>query len=85
MGIKGLRKSLSNNQLREGHVKEFAGKRVACDGFAWLQKGAFGCALQLATGQKTTKHLDFCLHMVFSFWFLLCSCDQTMTLCCACR
>jgi len=47
-----------------GHVKEFKGRTLAVDGFAWLHRGAFSCALELATGQATARHIDYCVHMV---------------------
>ena len=37
MGIKGLHKALEEYST-EGHVKDFAGNRVAVDGYAWLHK-----------------------------------------------
>ena len=64
MGIKGLRAALGKNQLRSGHVKEFRSQTLAVDGFSWLHRGAFSCALELATGQATTRHIDYCLHLV---------------------
>ena len=39
---------------RPGHVKEFSGKALAIDAFAWLHRGAFSCALELATGQVSS-------------------------------
>lgn len=53
-----------DNHCRPGHVKEFRDQSLAIDGFAWLHRGAFSCALELATGQATTRYLDYCLHMV---------------------
>ena len=42
---------------------EFANQTVVVDGSAWLHRGAFACARELATGVETTRHLDFCVHM----------------------
>ena len=63
MGIKGLRNALSQNQVRQAHISELAGKKVVCDGFAWLHKGAFGCAMQLALGQPTERYVEYCMHL----------------------
>ena len=64
MGIKGLIKALKVNQLRSGHVEEFKDKSLAIDGYAWLHRGAYSCALELATGQATSRHIDFFMHRV---------------------
>ena len=40
---------------RPGHVKEFSGQVLAIDAFAWLHRGAFSCALELATGQVPAR------------------------------
>jgi len=37
MGIKGLHKALDEFSV-EGHVKQFAGEKVAIDAYAWLHK-----------------------------------------------
>jgi len=38
MGIKGLRAALKECQLIDGHIKDWSGKKVVVDGFAWLHK-----------------------------------------------
>eukprot|EP00960_Hanusia_phi_P015588 459346-Hanusia_phi.AAC.1 len=63
MGIKGLRNAVSAH-MRDGHVKEMAGKTVVCDGHAWLHKAAFGCAFDIAIGKPTEKYIEYCMHLV---------------------
>ncbi|EKX37213.1 hypothetical protein GUITHDRAFT_40221, partial [Guillardia theta CCMP2712] len=63
MGIKGLRQAVAAH-MREGHVKEIAGKTVVCDGHAWLHKAAFGCAFDIAMGKPTDKYIEYCMHLV---------------------
>jgi hypothetical protein len=38
MGIKGLRAALKECQLVDGHIRDWAGKTVVVDGYAWLHK-----------------------------------------------
>ncbi|EJU02298.1 PIN domain-like protein, partial [Dacryopinax primogenitus] len=58
MGIKGLLPLLGD--IREDiHVSEVAGRTYAIDGYSWLHKGAWGCAEQLAKGEKTVKYVDY--------------------------
>ena len=52
MGIQGLLPFLKQIQ-REVHVSSFRGKKVAVDGYCWLHRGAYSCALQLV--MKTEK------------------------------
>ena len=63
MGIQGLLpllKSISDPV----HVSSYAGQRVGVDAYAWLHRGAHTCATQLALGQPTDGHLQFCMTRV---------------------
>ncbi|KAM0787688.1 hypothetical protein ACM66B_003750 [Microbotryomycetes sp. NB124-2] len=46
------------------HVKEFKGKTLAVDAYVWLHRGAYSCPEQLATGQATTKYVNYAMHRV---------------------
>jgi len=49
MGIKGLRAALKECQLVDGHIKDWAGKTVVVDGYAWLHKvGSLAWRVDLA-------------------------------------
>jgi hypothetical protein len=54
MGITGLLPLLKpiHNQT---HVKEFAGKTIAVDGYVWLHRAAYSCAMDLVKGKRTSK------------------------------
>ena len=45
-------------------VAEYAGKVVAIDGYAWLHRGVHACAAELGRGEKSDKHVEFCLGRV---------------------
>ncbi|KZO95426.1 PIN domain-like protein [Calocera viscosa TUFC12733] len=58
MGIKGLLPLLGD--IREDvHLSAVSGKTYAIDGYSWLHKGAWGCAEQLAKGERTVKYVDY--------------------------
>lgn len=46
------------------NVSTFRGRRVGVDGFAWLHRGGYACALELATGAPTSGYLTHFLHRV---------------------
>ncbi|KAL5253322.1 hypothetical protein ACHWQZ_G013192 [Mnemiopsis leidyi] len=58
MGITGLLPFLSNLH-KKVHVGQYSGKCVAVDTSCWLHRGAFSCAFELATGQPTTKYVNY--------------------------
>ena len=60
MGISGLLPVLKPTH-RQVHLKDYHGKSIAVDGYVWLHKAAFGCALDLCTGKETRKYVDFCM------------------------
>ena len=46
------------------HVKEFTGQTLGVDAYGWLHRGTVSCAIELAEGRPTRKHIDFTLHRV---------------------
>lgn len=63
MGIQGLLPLLKSIQ-RQTHLSELKGKTLAVDGYVWLHKGAYGCAVELANGRPTTKYVEYSMHRV---------------------
>uniref|UniRef100_A0A7S1T5B9 Exonuclease 1 n=1 Tax=Compsopogon caeruleus TaxID=31354 RepID=A0A7S1T5B9_9RHOD len=63
MGVTGLLNMLKP-VMEECHVERFRGARVGIDGYAWLHKGSFGCALELAEGLKPTGFVSYFMHRV---------------------
>lgn len=58
MGIPGLLQVLQPVSA-DVHIRSFANKAVAVDAYCWLHRGAYGCAQELAMGQKTDKYCNF--------------------------
>ena len=56
MGISGLLKHL-RSITQDAHAREFAGSTCVVDTYAWLHKGTYSCATELATGQPTRKYI----------------------------
>jgi exonuclease 1 len=54
MGIQGLLPVLKDITNRT-HVRHFAGKRAAIDGYGWLYKGAYSCSKELCENIPTDK------------------------------
>ncbi|KAF7326015.1 Exodeoxyribonuclease 1 [Mycena kentingensis (nom. inval.)] len=63
MGITGLLPALRSISTQR-HLSEFAGHTLGVDGYAWLHRGVFTCATELATGRETTKYVDYAMHRV---------------------
>lgn len=63
MGVSGLLPVLRPITERV-NVSTFRGRRVGVDGFAWLHRGGYACALELATGAPTSGYLTHFLHRV---------------------
>lgn len=63
MGVSGLLPVLKPITERV-NVSTFRGRRVGVDGFAWLHRGGYACALELATGAPTSGYLTHFLHRV---------------------
>ena len=66
MGISGLLQALAplavEHKDGEESLAPFKGKKLAVDLSAWLYKGAYGCASDLALGKPTRRYLDYVLH-----------------------
>ena len=70
MGIQGLHQELKR-YTKPAHVEQFAGKRVAIDGYSWLHKAAYSCAGAVAQGLtpwanagRRAPYVEYCLHRV---------------------
>ncbi|KAF8609738.1 PIN domain-like protein [Ceratobasidium sp. AG-I] len=63
MGIQGLLPLLKSIHVNT-NISEFAGKTLAVDGYVWLHRGAYACAVQIVKGQYTTKYVDYVMHRV---------------------
>ncbi|KXT03758.1 hypothetical protein AC578_728 [Pseudocercospora eumusae] len=63
MGIQGLLPLLKSIH-KPTHVRNFAGQTLAIDAYGWLHRGTVSCAIELAKGEPTRKHIDFALHRV---------------------
>jgi len=45
-------------------VKDYAGKRVAIDGYCWLHKAVYTCKKEMAQGQGLDKLISYCLKRI---------------------
>ncbi|KXT09428.1 hypothetical protein AC579_2523 [Pseudocercospora musae] len=63
MGIQGLLPLLKSIH-KPTHLRNFAGQTLAIDAYGWLHRGTVSCAIELAEGKPTRKHIDFALHRV---------------------
>ncbi|QRV90778.1 exonuclease 1 [Ceratobasidium sp. AG-Ba] len=63
MGIQGLLPLLKPIHIHT-NLSAFSGKTLAVDGYVWLHRGAYACAVQLVKGQYTTKYVDYAMHRV---------------------
>ncbi|MEW5306929.1 MAG: hypothetical protein WDW36_009359 [Sanguina aurantia] len=63
MGIGGLLPVLKSIS-KPVHVRSYAGQRVAVDGYSWLHKGAYCCALELCEGLWTEKFVVYFMSRV---------------------
>ncbi|KAK4497055.1 hypothetical protein PRZ48_011504 [Zasmidium cellare] len=46
------------------HLRNFSGQTLGIDAYGWLHRGTVACAIELAQGLPTRKHIDFALHRV---------------------
>eukprot|EP00877_Chromochloris_zofingiensis_P012929 jgi/Chrzof1/7890/Cz02g40050.t1 len=60
MGINGLLPALKSI-VKQTHVREYKGKKVAVDAYSWLHKGAYCCSRELCEGVWTDKFVHFFL------------------------
>lgn len=63
MGIQGLLPLLKSIH-KPTHLRNFAGQTLGVDAYGWLHRGTVSCAIELAEGKPTRKHIDFVLHRV---------------------
>ncbi len=63
MGIQGLLPIL-RPVIEDAHVREFKGKKLGIDTFAWLHKAAFTCAYELGMKMKTDKYITFIMQRI---------------------
>lgn len=63
MGISGLLPLLKSIQ-KPCNLKKFSGQTIGVDAYGWLHRGTVACAIDLALGKPTTKHIDFSMHRV---------------------
>ncbi|EDO31577.1 predicted protein, partial [Nematostella vectensis] len=63
MGIQGLLPLLKPIH-RSVNISEFKGQTVGVDAYCWLHKGAYGCAMDLVEGKKTTVYINYVLKRI---------------------
>ncbi|WFD19592.1 hypothetical protein MCAP1_001826 [Malassezia caprae] len=63
MGIQGLLPLLKDIQ-HETHVEAFRGRTLGIDGYVWLHRGAYACAMDLALGRPTTRYIAYAMHRI---------------------
>ncbi|KAF1824865.1 uncharacterized protein K489DRAFT_333245 [Dissoconium aciculare CBS 342.82] len=63
MGITGLLPLLKSIH-KSTHVRTLAGQTIGIDAYGWLHRGTIACAIELAQGKPTRKHIEFALHRV---------------------
>jgi len=68
MGITGLLPCLKESQ-RMIHIRSLPreGRRnltVGIDGYCWLHRGTYSCALELTKGISTTRYVKFCMDRI---------------------
>ncbi|KAK3834998.1 MAG: PIN domain-like protein [Linnemannia gamsii] len=68
MGIQGLLPLLKSIE-KQVHLRDYAGKTLAVDGYVWLHKGAFSCAQELCLGQPTNKYISYFMRKIEMFKF----------------
>lgn len=66
MGISGLL-TLLRETAEETHLSKFSGKTLAIDASAWLYKGAYGCAMDIALGKDTDFYVAYCIRRLMVF------------------
>jgi exonuclease 1 len=60
MGITGLL-PLLRSVTETVEVSSLRGMTVAVDALVWLHKGVYSCAVELAAGEPTDRHLTYCV------------------------
>jgi exonuclease-1 len=60
MGIQGLLPALKP-LVQSTHISSLKGKRVAVDGYCWIHKSTYSCALELCQNKPTDAWIKYCL------------------------
>ncbi|KAL6870518.1 nuclease-like protein [Trichoderma novae-zelandiae] len=63
MGVSGLLPILKSIQ-RPTELKKFDGETLAVDGYGWLHRAAYSCAVELGQGKPTKRFINAALHRV---------------------
>ena len=63
MGIQGLLGVLKP-LIKDCHIEQFRGKRVAVDGYCWLHKATYSCSNDLCNGIDNPAWIKYFLNMV---------------------
>ncbi|KAF2857631.1 PIN domain-like protein [Piedraia hortae CBS 480.64] len=63
MGISGLLPLLKSIH-KPSHLRSFQGQTLGVDAYGWLHRGTVACAVELAQGKPTRKHIEFALNRV---------------------
>ncbi|KAF4126062.1 exonuclease 1 [Geosmithia morbida] len=63
MGVSGLLPLLKSIQ-RPTEVKNFRGQTLGIDGYGWLHRAAYSCAVELGQGKPTDKYVTACMHRI---------------------
>ncbi|OTA01544.1 Exonuclease [Trichoderma parareesei] len=63
MGVAGLLPILKSIQ-RPTELKKYNGETLAVDGYGWLHRAAYSCAVELGQGKPTKKYINGVLHRV---------------------
>ena len=64
MGISNLLRELKSI-MKDGHISDLRGLRVAVDGHCWLHRAAYNCSRDLAVNPEgTIKYVDFFKSMI---------------------
>ncbi|RMZ08461.1 hypothetical protein D0862_03945 [Hortaea werneckii] len=64
MGIQGSLLPLLKSIHKPTHLRNFAGQTLGVDAYGWLHRGTVSCAIELAQGKPTRKHIEFTLSRV---------------------
>ncbi|PTB61988.1 nuclease-like protein [Trichoderma citrinoviride] len=63
MGVAGLLPILKSIQ-RPTELKKYEGETLAVDGYGWLHRAAYSCAVELGQGKPTKKFINGAMHRV---------------------
>ena len=69
MGVENLLSQLKDI-TETAYIREFAGKKVGVDAYAWLQKASLSCAPELCQNLPTNKYVSSWV----PGWFLIVQC-----------